>query len=530
MKQIFYIIIFIFSVNILPAQYTNFRIHPSGSAQIEPSIFRHQTNPNIMFVSAYTIRNSFRSEGIYVTTDGGVTWFGSDTCSGAPIANHGGDPGPIIDKNGRFILTHQGGFVTGMYANYSNDMGSTWSSNYQIASGDQDKGSPGTDDVSTSSYYGRTYLVWTRFSSPFPIVISYTTNGGLNWTSPIQINNSITGHISLGPSISIGINGQVYVAWSATMQTSPFTEDFLGFAVSSNGGDNWAVQENAYDCNGIKSSQFMPWNIRVNSYPSIDVDKSGGARNGWIYIVTTEKNLSPAGSDPDIIFHRSTNNGTNWSPGIRVNQDALNNGKVQYFPSIRVDENGGVNIVYYDNRNAQADSMGVYISRSIDGGNTWYDFKVNDHWFKPKPTILGGGNAGDNIGITSGNGKLWPVWMDDYNSSVYQVWTASIDINSIGIKKISEEIPEKFSLMQNYPNPFNPKTVINYQLPINKFENVRLIIYNSTGQEITILVDQMQKAGTYEVEFEGTNYPSGVYYYKLTGGEFSETRKMILIK
>src|SRR6266545_5563239 len=111
----------------------NFRIHPSAGNQIEPSIVRHQTNPMIMFASAFTIRQAFLSEGVYVTTDGGVTWFGNDTCSGAPITNHGGDPGPIIDKNGRFILTHQGRSITGMYSNYSDNLGISWSGNLQIA-------------------------------------------------------------------------------------------------------------------------------------------------------------------------------------------------------------------------------------------------------------------------------------------------------------------------------------------------------------------------------------------------------------
>lgn len=100
-----------------------------------------------MFASAFTVRLSFKSEGVYVTTNGGVNWFGSDTCTGSPISNHGGDPGPIIDKDGKLILTHQGGFVLGMYSNYSTDLGQTWSSNYQIAGSESSKGSPATDDV-----------------------------------------------------------------------------------------------------------------------------------------------------------------------------------------------------------------------------------------------------------------------------------------------------------------------------------------------------------------------------------------------
>lgn len=93
--------------SVIFSQYPSYRIYPSTSNQIEPSIVVHPTNPDIMFASAFTIRLSFRSEGIYLTTNGGVNWFGSDTCYGSPISNHGGDPGPIIDKDGNLLLTHQ---------------------------------------------------------------------------------------------------------------------------------------------------------------------------------------------------------------------------------------------------------------------------------------------------------------------------------------------------------------------------------------------------------------------------------------
>ncbi|MBK8549739.1 MAG: exo-alpha-sialidase [Ignavibacteria bacterium] len=284
------------------SQFPNFRIHPSSNHQIEPAIVRHPSNPLIMFASSFTVNTSFRSEGIYVTTNGGLNWTGTDTCFGNPISNHGGDPGPVIDKDGRLILTHQGGFILGMWSNYSTDLGQTWSNNKLIAGNDQDKGSPATDDVPNSPYYGRTYLVWTRFTSPFPITVAYTTDGAVNWSSVIQVNNSITGHQSLGPSMVVGPGGKAYVSWASSILVSPFNEDYIGFGVSTNGGDSWNVNETAYDCNGIKASSFQPWGIRVNGYPAMDMDKTGGARNGWIYIVTAEKNFYPRAAIRTLFF------------------------------------------------------------------------------------------------------------------------------------------------------------------------------------------------------------------------------------
>jgi photosystem II stability/assembly factor-like uncharacterized protein len=102
----------------------------------------------------------------------------------------------------------------------------------------------------------------------------------------------------------------------------------------------------------------------------------------------------------------------------------------------------------------------------------------------------------------------------------------------IGIKKISSEIPKEFSLSQNYPNPFNPKTIINYQLAMNS--RVKLVIYDVLGREVATLVKEKLQPGTYEVEWNATNFPSGVYFYKLSAtggaGDFTETKKMILIK
>ena len=101
-----------------------------------------------------------------------------------------------------------------------------------------------------------------------------------------------------------------------------------------------------------------------------------------------------------------------------------------------------------------------------------------------------------------------------------------------GIKKINELNPLNFSLSQNYPNPFNPVTIIKYQLPVSN--QVKLVIYDVLGREIAVLVNEKQSAGTYQVEWSatggGTNYPSGVYFYKLETDDYSETRKMVLIK
>jgi hypothetical protein len=88
--------------------------------------------------------------------------------------------------------------------------------------------------------------------------------------------------------------------------------------------------------------------------------------------------------------------------------------------------------------------------------------------------------------------------------------------------------PAEFRLPENYPNPFSPTTTINFQLPASGF--VTLKIYNVLGREITTLVNDKQAAGSHSVKFDAANLPSGVYFYRLTSGNSSVVRKLVLVK
>jgi len=89
-------------------------------------------------------------------------------------------------------------------------------------------------------------------------------------------------------------------------------------------------------------------------------------------------------------------------------------------------------------------------------------------------------------------------------------------------------IPSEFSLSQNYPNPFNPSTKIKYQIPEMSF--VTLKVYDVLGNEVATLVNKEKPAGEYEVEFNASKLPSGIYFYQIKAGEFIQTKKMIFIK
>jgi Secretion system C-terminal sorting domain len=113
------------------------------------------------------------------------------------------------------------------------------------------------------------------------------------------------------------------------------------------------------------------------------------------------------------------------------------------------------------------------------------------------------------------------------NPAEYVQDTFKVQIGSVGITSLSSLIRD-YNLMQNYPNPFNPVTVINYSLAAPEFVNIR--VYDVLGNEVAALVNKKQNAGSYDVEFNGANFASGIYFYRITAGSFSDVKRMILLK
>lgn len=104
--------------------------------------------------------------------------------------------------------------------------------------------------------------------------------------------------------------------------------------------------------------------------------------------------------------------------------------------------------------------------------------------------------------------------------------------NPIGIINIST-VAKEFSISQNYPNPFNPVTTIRFAIPSNdksQTSNVKLVVFDILGRKVATLVNQQLKPGTYEVKWNGSNYSSGIYYYRIESENFVDLKKMIMVK
>ncbi|MDP2303938.1 MAG: T9SS type A sorting domain-containing protein [Ignavibacteria bacterium] len=167
-----------------------------------------------------------------------------------------------------------------------------------------------------------------------------------------------------------------------------------------------------------------------------------------------------------------------------------------------------------------------------------YGFEIERSVVSVQSSVISGQiSEWQKIGFVQGNGnsnspKEYSFADNSATTGKYAYRLKQIDND--GTYKYSNEIevdlgiPVEFLLQQNYPNPFNPETVINYQLPVSG--NVSLKVFDMLGREVATIVNEVQKAGTYDVSFNGKDLTSGVYFFRLQAGDFIKINKMTLMK
>jgi len=471
----------------------------------------------------------------YYSTNSGFNW-----TSGTLIDNQNGvwgDPTLIWDTVGNAYYFHLsnptsgGQWIDRIVCQKSTNAGMSWSNpgSYMGLNlpKDQDKQWAAVDF--THGPRGNwIYATWTQFNSyntsdSSNILFSKSTNGGLNWlTPPLQLNqiggdgydgdNTVEGAVP-----AVGPNGEIYVAWSGPKVRN--SQYGIFFDKSTDGGVTWLAND-IYVCNQRGGWDYAIAGIyRANGLPITCCDVSNGPYRGNIYINYTD---SVTTGDHDVMIVKSTNGGLNWTTPLKVNYDFT--GKEQFFTWMTIDQvTGYLYVVFYDRRNYNDTRTDVFVARSTDGGTTFADFRISETPFTPSASIF----FGDYINITAHNGVVRPIWMR-LVSGTLSIWTAILEY-PVSVAN-PNNIPSAYNLMQNYPNPFNPSTTIRFEIP--KSNNVLIKIYDAAGREIQTLVNEQMNAGTYEINWNASNYASGIYYYSMTTGDnsFRETKKMILIK
>jgi hypothetical protein len=215
----------------------------------------------------------------------------------------------------------------------------------------------------------------------------------------------------------------------------------------------------------------------------------------------------------NLFYKRSTDGGTTWEADNRITYNGAGNLSV-------VSSGQFVHMLWVGGLYAQ---YGVHYKRSVDNGASWVDSTqlTTGILSVSFPSIS---FAGDAVHV---------LWSDTRNTNSQIYYKRNPTGNTIGIHNISTEIPSAYSLKQNYSNPFNPTTTIRFTISDLRFTILK--VYDVLGNEITTLVNEKLAPGTYEVDWpapsgNGSGYASGVYFYRIQTDEFSETKKMLMIK
>jgi photosystem II stability/assembly factor-like uncharacterized protein len=380
----------------------------------------------------------------------------------------------------------------------------------------------------TSSDTG--YLLSKEDNYPFYSDVYKTTNTGFNWT---QINRfDVFYNKMMFSNNKFGIVNSNYM-----------------LAFTSNGGTNWTEKTfnnippyypQIKDCVILPDSRAFAIGdsgLIINSFNLVDWNyyqiQGFGRLNKIIF---SNLNTGYITSNNQIL--KTTNGGYNW-----VRQSLSVNGIASIF---FLNENIGYILSVYN---------GTQILKTNNGGVNW--FVIYNNLFPSFFTLyfldtLNGFALGSNLYYTSDGGINWNSknlhstgflsisfansltgFISGKYGTIFRTTTGGISF----VKKTNEILPTTFFLHQNYPNPFNPSTKIKFDIPNNLPLGrgvggmiVSLKIFDILGKEIATLVNESLSPGTYEVNWNASVYPSGVYFYKLISGENSITKKMLLIK
>jgi len=340
-----------------------------------------------------------------------------------------------------------------------------------------------------------------------------TTNGGNNWI----IVNDVSGNCFFNSIFLVDVN--------TIFTTKEGIEGLFvtvgGVYKSTNGGVNFNLCVTRGQSNSVYfANQNTGW---ASAFYTTDAGNSKG------YILKT------------------TNSGLNWN---EQHKDSLSN-------------NTEINKIQFINVNTGfAIGKGSYAKffKTTNSGVNWSitnftHSKYQSLFFIDQNTgWIAGASYPDTscIAYTSNGGVNWILQKKNYSAFVNNIffinsltgWAAisnggimkTVTGGFTSVKKTENTLPDKFSLSQNYPNPFNPSTIIKFQ--IKKLSSpyalggdlVKLIVYDILGKEVVTLVNEKINPGEYEVTFDGSRLPSGIYFYTLNTDNFKETKKMLLIK
>lgn len=325
-------------------------------------------------------------------------------------------------------------------------------------------------------------------SSPLQRIILKTTNGGINWVTQLTAGSN-----------------NLYDVEFINSSTGVAVGNFGAILRTTNAGTNWtSISGVTWTLQDIK---FLDANTAIAVGEAGRIFKSTNAGLNWVQVNSggfidmqfsvdfTDANTGISVGSGGTMY-RTTNAGVNWTLLPSVTQNTL------YGISFVNNLTG-----YTCGTNLGNDCS---VLKTTNGGVNWIRQNtgtyntLNSIYFKDSNTGFIAGEAGTILKTTNGGAS------------------------TVGVHTISTTVPETHYLSQNYPNPFNPVTKIRFEIPSSAF--AKIVVYDISGKETETLVNENFREGVYETDFNGSKYSSGVYFYKLITKDFTETKKMILIK
>ncbi len=324
--------------------------------------------------------------------------------------------------------------------------------------------------------------------------IFISTNNGMSWTQT-HYHDAYSSINAASGIISLAVSGDTIVAGT----------DSRGAFWSLDNGASW---DNMY---------YGPFNSLVGDYISAVLIKGSSVFLAvYGYGMSRSLNLVP-------------NTGYTWT---QLPTDYQTTGWIHALKLV------GSNIF------AGTEGTGIYLS--TDNGDAWLDKGLTNRYVNAIASngnfIYSGTDSGVFLSADSGthwnaintglsNANINALAVDDSflfaGTAGGVLWRRALSQLTFVTSQVSN-VPSGFSLGQNFPNPFNPTTIIDYQLPASSF--VTLKIYDILGREVVTLINAKQNAGYYSATFNAANIPSGVYFYRLQAGKYSNTKKLLLLK
>jgi len=408
-----------------------FGVQPAGEPKVKPPAHRvvRVTGPEMKGPSEVSVAiNPTRPDHIigvslqgannyaFVSDDAGKTW--NTVPNGNPDKRIQGDDAVTFTADGLAVrsyiaftgirIARPARAANGIFVRTSKD-GRSWTDATPVidhinsVEPMEDKPWIRTDNSKDSPHKGNIYVAWTKFDvygSKKPehkthVYFSRSKDAGKTFSPSLRISETPGDCIDssqtvMGAVPAVGPKGEVYVVWAGPKG--------LALVKSTNGGFTFGKEKiltetpGAWDF-GVKGID------RCNGLPMTCVDNSDGPNRGTIYVNWADKR----NGDPDVFLMSSSDGGETWTKPLRVNDDAVKNGKEQFFTWMAVDPlDGAVNIAFFDRRDSDDTKTGVTLARSVDGGKTFVNHKINQ-----EPFACGKGPFfGDYLGIDAFGGRV----------------------------------------------------------------------------------------------------------------------------